>query len=75
MRKLLIASIAAAFLLGCGGDVSTRPCQKPAYCYKTKDEPSRRKCDIDRAVAEEKAKRAEEEGNLSTRLYEDCWDF
>ena len=73
---LSLAAILAAFTLtACGDDSSTKACQRVAYCYKTTDAPNQRKCDLDKAVAEEKAKEAEEAGNLSTPLYEDCWDF
>ena len=77
MNKILtvVLSVAALCLFGCGDSGSTKPCQNPAYCYKTADEPNKRKCDLDKAVAEEKAKEAEKAGNLSTPLYEDCWDF
>jgi hypothetical protein len=77
MNKILLALIAtAAFaLVGCGGDSSAKACQKVAYCYKTSDDPNHRKCDLDKAVAEEKAKKAEEAGNLHTPLYEDCWEM
>ena len=77
MNKILIAtlSVAALCLFGCGDSASTKACQRVAFCYKTTDAPNQRKCDLDKAVAEEKAKEAEEAGTLSTPLYEDCWDF
>lgn len=77
MNKIFITtlSIAALCLFGCGDSGSTKPCQRTAFCYKTSDAPNQRKCDLDKAVAEEKAKEAEKAGNLSTPLYEDCWDF
>lgn len=62
-------------LSACDSDKATKPCQRVAYCYKTTDEPGKRKCDLDKAVAETKAKQAEADGKLQTRLYEDCWDF
>ena len=77
MNKILtvVLSVAALCLFGCGDSGSTKPCQNPAYCYKTTDAPNQRKCDLDKAVAQEKAKEAEEAGILQTPLYEDCWDF
>ena len=77
MKKIILAalSVAVLCLFGCGDSTSAKGCQRTAYCYKTKDEPNQRKCDLDKAVAETHAKKAEEEGNLHTSLYEDCWDF
>ena len=84
MRKhiwIFVMLVAMSFTVGivllsaCESDKATRPCHKPVYCFKTTDEPGRRQCDQDKAVAETKAKQAEAEGKLHTRLYEDCWDF
>jgi len=76
-RLILGLSLATACLAfsGCGDSSSTKACQKVAYCYKTTDAPDQRKCDLDKVVAEQKAKQAEEAGTLSTPLYEDCWEF
>ena len=79
-KKILLALPIAALLgtfalVGCGDSTSAKACQKVAYCYKTKDDPGHRKCDLDKAVAETHAKKAEEEGNLDTPLYEDCWEL
>lgn len=77
MKKFLIPALAltAFALTACGDSSSTKACQTVAYCYKTSDAPNQRKCDLDKTVAEAKAKAAEEAGTLSTPLYEDCWDF
>lgn len=77
MKKIILAalSVAALCLFGCEDSASAKGCQRVAYCYKTSDAPNQMKCDLDKVVAEEKAKEAEEAGNLSTPLYEDCWDF
>ena len=76
LLALPIATILTAFgLFGCDDSTSAKGCQRVAYCYKTSDAPNQRKCDLDKVVAEEKAREAEEAGNLSTPLYEDCWDF
>lgn len=77
MDKILsIIFLTAAFcLIGCDGGGTQKACVNPAYCYKTTDAPNKRKCDLDKAVAEQKAKEADSLGILSTPLYEDCWDF
>lgn len=75
MYRLFVILLPAFIICGCGADASTRACQHTAYCYKTVDEPNKRKCDLDREVAESKANAAKESGNLQTPLYEDCWDF
>ena len=78
MKKFLIAASSLAILClftACGDSNSAKACQRVAYCYKTTDAPNQRKCDRDKAVAEEKAKEAEKAGTLHTPLYEDCWDF
>lgn len=59
----------------CNGDNSAKACQRVAYCYKTKDAPNQRKCNMDRAVSETQAAQAEKNDNLLTPVYEDCWDF
>lgn len=76
MKKLMIPAlaIAALMLAACGDSSSTKACQKPVYCYKTSDAPNQRKCELDKAFAEQKAKAAEEAGKLSTPLYEDCFE-
>lgn len=68
-------AIAALMLAACGDSNSTKSCQTIAYCYKTSDAPDKRKCELDKAFAEQKAKAAEEAGTLTTPLYEDCWEF
>jgi hypothetical protein len=77
MKKLMIPvlAIAALMLAACGDSSSTKSCQTIAYCYKTSDAPDKRKCELDKAFAEQKVKAAEEAGTLTTPLYEDCWEF
>lgn len=77
MKKLLIPTLAlmALALASCGDSSSTKACQTVAYCYKTNDAPEKRKCNLDKAIAESQAKNAEEAGNLHTPVYEDCWEM
>ena len=77
MKKIILAalSVAALCLFGCEDSASAKGCQNVVYCYKTKDAPDQRKCHADKPFIEKEAKDAEEAGNLSTPLYEDCWDF
>ena len=75
-KILLTIFLAASFcMFGCDGGGSQKACVNPAYCYKTTDNPNKRLCDLDKAVAETKAKQAEEAGILHAPVYEDCWDF
>ena len=77
MKRFLIPTLAmiALALTACGDSSSTKACQTVAYCYKTSDAPNQRKCNLDKAIAENQAKIAEEAGNLHTPVYEDCWEM
>ena len=77
MKRFLIPTLAmiALALTACGDSSSTKACQTVAYCYKTSDARNQRKCNLDKAIAENQAKIAEEAGNLHTPVYEDCWEM
>ena len=77
MKRLMIPAlaIAALILVACGDSNSAKACQKPVYCYKTTDAPTQRKCDMNYEVVQTKVKKAEEDGTLSTPMYEECFEY
>ncbi len=75
MKKLLIPVLAmtALALTACGDSGSTKPCQKPVYCYRTTVD-NHRVCDPDKAILDAKAQKAKEEG-IFKEEFEDCWEM
>ncbi len=75
MKKLLIPVLAmtALALTACGDSGSTKPCQKPVYCYRTTLD-NHRECNQDKAYIDAKVQKAKEEGIFKDE-FEDCWEM
>lgn len=75
MKKLLIPVLAmtALALTACGDSGSTKPCQKPVYCYRTTVD-DHRECSQDKSYIDAKVQKAKEEG-IFKEEFEDCWEM
>jgi len=75
MKKLLIPVLAmtALALTACGDSGSTKPCQKPVYCYRTTVD-DQRECNQDKSYIDAKVQKAKEEG-IFKEEFEDCWEM